>query len=58
MNLIDMYVVEVIGEPYEAYGRWLVKVKADGWGHVSESTVMCRTLEEAENVKPGFVYQA
>jgi hypothetical protein len=58
MNLIDMYVVEVLGEPYEAYGCWWVKVKADGYGRVSEGTVMCETLEEAESIKPGFVYQA
>jgi hypothetical protein len=57
MNLIDLHVVEVIGEPYEAYGKYWVKVLANGEGHIAPGTVMCNSLEDAQKVKPGYVFQ-
>jgi hypothetical protein len=60
MNLIDLHVVEVLGEPYRYEGipgRWFVDVMANGEGHVSENTVMCDSWEGAKEVQPGYVFQ-
>jgi hypothetical protein len=60
MNLIDLYVTEIIGKPYQVYGipdRWFVRVMADGYGTIAQSTVMCDSLENAQKVGPGFVFQ-
>ena len=53
MNLLDACVVEVLGPPEQAYGRWFVPVKSDCWGQVSEYTIMKDSREEAELVKIG-----
>lgn len=57
MNLIDAKVVEVIREPYAAYGRVWVEVRVTAYGRESETTIMCNTFEEAKGVKPGYVTQ-
>ena len=60
MNLIDLHVVEVIGKPYQVYGipcKWWVRVMANGCGTISQSTVMCDSLEDTEKVLPGYVFQ-
>lgn len=57
MNLVDCYVMEIIGEPYECYGLWCVDVKYASCGRVSTGTINGLTEEEARNVKKGYVFQ-
>jgi hypothetical protein len=54
MNLVDAYVTEILDQPYELYGIWLLEVKYDSWGHESEKRLMFNTKEEAENVTVGY----
>lgn len=57
MNLIEMCVTEVLSKPYQLAGSyWNVDVLADGYGHISETTVYCKTLEEAEAVSVGYEF--
>ena len=58
MNLVDCYVTEVIGEPYEAYGKGWRKVKYDSYGRISESELMFSTKQEAEQVQVGHQFLA
>lgn len=58
MNLVDCYVTEILGEPYEAYGKWWRKVKYESWGSPSESKLMFNTKEEAEQVAVGHHFLA
>lgn len=58
MNLVDCYVTEVKDEPYEAYGKWWLPVLADSYGHVSETTIMCETEEEADAIAQGHHFLA
>lgn len=58
MNLVDCYVTEVIGEPYEAYGKWWRKVKYDSYGRISESELMFSTKQEAKQVQVGHQFLA
>lgn len=56
MNLLDAYVKEVLSEPYQAYGRWWVKVKAECWGQYGEHEIMCDTIDEAKAIKVGHKF--
>lgn len=54
MNLIDAWVVEVTGEPYEAYGKWWVEVVSIDMGErPQKEELMFNTREEAAAVKKG-----
>lgn len=53
MNLIDAYVTNIIGEPYEAYGNWWLKVEANSYGQISPSTLMFTNKSEAEKIEIG-----
>jgi hypothetical protein len=57
MNLLDATVLEVLGEPYEGYGKWWVKVRYECWGREGTCSVMRQTEDEARAVAPGFVFQ-
>lgn len=50
MNTVDCYVTEVLSAPYEAYGKWWVRVEAESWGRLQETTLMFNTEEEAKQV--------
>jgi hypothetical protein len=54
VNLIDAYVTEVHGNPYESYGKWWVKVTSDCYGRPTEGALQFDTRDEALAVKPGF----
>ncbi len=56
MNLIDFYVEEIISDPYLEFGKWWIKVKANGYGRVSEMTLMFDTREECLDVKIGYKF--
>jgi hypothetical protein len=56
MNLVDAYVVRVIGEPTLEWNKWWVPVVYNSWGRESETKIMCNTYEEALAVKPGFKF--
>jgi hypothetical protein len=56
MNLIDLYVTEVLSEPYEAYNHWFVDVMADGYGSIQKSAVMLNSKEEADNIDVGYKF--
>lgn len=59
MNLVDAVVVEVVGEPREAYGRWWVDVRYDSYGRFSDNTLplMFDTYEEARLVEKGYKFE-
>lgn len=57
MNLLDAIVTEVIGEPELKYGKWFIKVNANCWGIITESTLMFSSKEVALSVKPGYIFQ-
>lgn len=57
MNLLDATVTEIIGEPELKYGKWFIKVKADCWGAVTESSLMFSSKEQALAVKPGYKFE-
>lgn len=67
MNLVDCHVTEVAskagpasqvtGPPRELYGKWWVPVNYESWGCPGNSEIMCNTLEEADAVKVGDVFQ-
>lgn len=58
MNLIDLVVLQVLGEPQKKYGKWFVEVKCEAYGRVSFSEIMCDTYEQAKAVKRGHIFQA
>ena len=57
MNVIDAYVIEVLETPVAKYGHWFVKTKVTAYGVESRHDVMCKTLDEAQNVKVGDTVQ-
>lgn len=57
MNLIDLYVTEVLEEPRYKFGYWMVEVMANGYGHISQTTVYCDSKEEALKVQKGYKFQ-
>lgn len=58
MNLIDCVVTKVIGEPYEKYNRWWIKVEYDSWGMFCETELFFNTKEEVEKVNIGYKFLA
>lgn len=58
MNMIDAYVKEVTGLPRFLFNKWWVPVKYDCYGTLSETKVMCNTLEEALEVRVGHKFLA
>lgn len=58
MNLVDCCVTEIIGEPYEAYGKWWQKVRYESWGAPSTSELMFSTKAEAKSVVIGHHFLA
>lgn len=57
MNLLDAWVTEVLGEPYEKYGKWWVSVNAICEGTGIDTQIMCSTKEEADKVSVGYKFQ-
>lgn len=57
MNLIDAQVIEILSKPRLLYGHFWVDVKVSAYGRESETEIMCKTLEEAENVEIGRIIQ-
>jgi hypothetical protein len=58
MNLIDFFVTEIVSEPYFEYNKWWVKVKANGYGVVSNHELMFDTKEQCLNVTVGYKFLA
>jgi len=58
MNLCDVVVQYLIGEPTETPYGWKVAVKVNSWGHEYESEIHAKTKEELVDVKPGYKYLA
>lgn len=63
MNLLEHYVTDILSEPYyNDYGsgnfKWWVKVKSNCYGQETESDLMFDTLDEALEVKIGYMYLA
>ena len=57
MNLVTITVVEVLSEPHESHGMYIVDVLGDSWGRIQKTKIYCRTLEEAKLVKIGYNYE-
>lgn len=53
MNLINASIIQILGNPYQSFGKWFVKVKVSSYGRHSESTQMRDTREECELLKIG-----
>jgi hypothetical protein len=58
MNLVDVVVEKVLGEPVETPYGWKVRVAVNSWGHLHESEIHAVTKEDLEDVKEGYTYQA
>ena len=58
MNLIDNYVTEILGKPYYQFNKYWLQVMADGYGRISEHTLMFNTLKEVESVTIGYKFLA
>lgn len=56
MNVLNAVVTEVMSDPYEAYGKWWVKVAYDCWGIISQSSVMLDSYDEAAAVSKGYQF--
>ncbi len=56
MNLVDCYVKELVGVPYEKYGKWWQVVIYSSWGADDKTELMFPTKEEALAVKPGHKF--
>lgn len=56
MNLIDCSVTKVVGDPYQAYGKWWVKVIADAYGRPMETSLYFATEEEAKAITVGYKF--
>ena len=62
MNLIDLKVIEVLTMPYqekisENNKKWFIKVKAEAYGRESNHVLMFDTKKEAQEIKPGYIFQ-
>ena len=53
MNLIDAYVIKVIGVPYKIQGKWFVYVEVRTADYITRLSPMFGTQEEAANIKVG-----
>lgn len=62
MNLVESTVRKVLSEPRHQHGfcydTFEVDVEVNCWGHVSETTLSFRTLEEAKQVKVGYKFSS
>lgn len=58
MNLVDCYVKELVGVPYEKHGKWWQIVIYTTWGADAKTELMFSTKEEALAVKPGHKFLA
>jgi len=57
MNLIDAWVEEVVGEPFEKYGKWCVDVISIDMGQrPQKERLMFNTREEAAAVEKGHKF--
>ncbi len=56
MNLLDCVVTEIVREPYEIHNKWWVKVEYTCYGSRGFSDIMCKTEEEALNIKIGHKF--
>jgi len=56
MNLLEAYVVEIIGEPYYKYDKIWQKIKYSCYGQMSESSLMFDDLEDLKAVKIGYKF--
>jgi len=56
MNLIDIYVVEILSEPFYEYEKWWLKVKSNAYGRLIEDTLMFDSKEECLKIKKGYKY--
>lgn len=59
MNLVDIKVIEIIGEPKQSKDKryWTLAVKVDSWGHKYETAIVKQTKEEIESISVGYTYQ-
>ena len=59
MNLVDCFVTKVKSAPYQIDPPkyWFVDVEYDCYGRMSETAVMVKTLEDAEKIDVGYVFQ-
>ncbi len=53
MNYLDGYVVDILSEPIEKYGKWFVKIKYNCWGTTGEMDEIFNTKEQALKLKSG-----
>lgn len=53
MNLLNATVVAILGNPEKKYNAWFVKVRINCYGRISETHVMFKSEEEANNLKLG-----
>lgn len=62
MNLVDCYVVRVLGRPehHEMDGAawWTVPVTYESWGREAHKHLMCQSEREAYAVDKGFHFLA
>lgn len=63
MNLIEHYVLEVLGAPESHITSagtkyFTVECKVDCYGNIRTEKVLVFTIEEAEAIKPGYMYLA
>ena len=58
MNVLEHYVLEVIGKPYFAYNHWFVKVSCECYGVRSTTKVMLETEDDALKVSKGYTFMA
>jgi len=57
MNLIDAEVVRFAGGPYEAYGKWFLKVIVEADGVESETIIVRNTKGEIQSLSIGDTVQ-
>lgn len=58
MNLLDCTVTEILGTPYQEYGKWWIRVRYDCYGRESETNLMMDTEDGINNIKLGFTFLA
>jgi hypothetical protein len=54
MNLVDAYVVEILDQPHEMYGKWWLEIEYTCEGRRGNSKLMFNTRDEAEDVTAGY----
>jgi hypothetical protein len=53
MNVVDATVIEILSDPYSAYGKWFVRAKVTSWGAESEIDQMFYSESDAKKLKVG-----